>query len=275
MSVRHGIASRFLTLAWWLSAAALSVQPLLSAAEPPAEEADATPISAAAAEIETLRQEVAATALLKDEVESLRTQLQRLEERLPTRDAEPRLAQVPMPSEDVYVPSVPFAAPQASTPPAGLPSATHGSGLIGSYEYNFGGGYLQLQKRDKEFTFQIQNQMTFDGTFYSLEDANTFEKGFNIPFYRLYFMGNFLENWEYLASVQALLGSFNILDMYFGYKFSDELNVRVGHFLSPFLYEYWAFSPAWEPVITNSPLFQLAGKRQTGGMLWGLSLIHI
>ena len=268
MSVRHGIASRLSHIAWWLLAAALPVQPL-AAADPTADDAHATPISMAAAELEALRQEVAETALLKDEVESLRTQLQRLEERLPDHDAGPRLAQVPMPSEDAYVPSVPFAAPQAAAPPAGLPSATRGSDLVGSYNYNFGGGYLQLQKRDEEFTFQIQNQMTFDGTFYSLEDANTFEKGFNIPFYRLYFMGNFLENWEYLASVQALLGSFNILDMYFGYKFSDELNIRVGHFLSPFLYEYWAFSPAWEPVITNSPLFQLAGKRQTGGMLWG------
>ena len=268
MSVRHGIASRLSHIAWWLLAAALPVQPL-AATDPTADDAHATPISIAAAELEALRQEVAETALLKDEVESLRTQLQRLEERLPDHDAGPRLAQVPMPSEDAYVPSVPFAAPQAAAPPAGLPSATRGSDLVGSYNYNFGGGYLQLQKRDEEFTFQIQNQMTFDGTFYSLEDANTFEKGFNIPFYRLYFMGNFLENWEYLASVQALLGSFNILDMYFGYKFSDELNIRVGHFLSPFLYEYWAFSPAWEPVITNSPLFQLAGKRQTGGMLWG------
>jgi phosphate-selective porin OprO and OprP len=268
MSVRHGIASRLSHIAWWLLAAALPVQPL-PAADPTADDADATPISMAAAELEALRQEVAETALLKDEVESLRTQLQRLEERLPAHDTGPRLAQVPMPSEDAYVPSVPFAAPQAAAPPAGLPSATRGSDLAGSYNYNFGGGYLQLQKRDEEFTFQIQNQMTFDGTFYSLDDANTFEKGFNIPFYRLYFMGNFLENWEYLASVQALLGSFNILDMYFGYKFSDELNIRVGHFLSPFLYEYWAFSPAWEPVITNSPLFQLAGKRQTGGMLWG------
>ena len=274
MSVRHGIASRLSHIAWWLLAAALPVQPL-AAADPTADDAHATPISMAAAELEALRQEVAETALLKDEVESLRTQLQRLEERLPDHDAGPRLAQVPMPSEDAYVPSVPFAAPQAAAPPAGLPSATRGSDLVGSYNYNFGGGYLQLQKRDEEFTFQIQNQMTFDGTFYSLEDANTFEKGFNIPFYRLYFMGNFLENWEYLASVQALLGSFNILDMYFGYKFSDELNIRVGHFLSPFLYEYWAFSPAWEPVITNSPLFQLAGKRQTGGMLWGRLLDNV
>ena len=231
----------------------------LSAAEP-------TPMESAADEIEALRSEVAEASLLRDEVESLRAQLESLEDRI-NDEAEDEPA--PVLAEDLYVPTVPFAASQSLMPPAGMPSATRGSELVGSYEYNFGGGYLQLQARDKEFTFQIQNQMTFDGTFYSLENANTYEKGFNIPFYRLYFQGNFLENWEYLASVQQLLGSFNVLDMYLGYKFADELNLRVGHFLSPFLYEYWAFSPAWEPVITNSPLFQIAGKRQTGGMLWG------
>jgi phosphate-selective porin OprO/OprP len=268
MAVRHGITSRFLTMALGLTAG-LYFHAHVVAADLTGETLVSTPIAFAADELETLRREVAETALLKDEVESLRTQLERLEARLPDREAEPRIAQVPMPSEDIYVPSLPFAAAQATAPPAGMPSATQGSNLGGSYNYNFGGGYLQLQSRDKEFTFQIQNQMTLDGTFYSLRNADTYEKGFNIPFYRLYFMGNFLENWEYLASVQQLLGSFNILDMYLGYKFADELNIRVGHFLSPFLYEYWAFSPAWEPVITNSPLFQLAGKRQTGGMLWG------
>ena len=245
------------------------------AADPPApSEAplSITSIESAAEEIEALRREVAEASLLKEEVAGLRAQLEELAGRLTNVDqggTHDHHADAGMITEDLYVPTVPFAAPQAAAIPAGMPSATNGSGLIGSYDYNFAGGFLQLKKQDEDFTFQIQNQMTFDGTFYSLEDANTFEKGFNIPFYRLYLMGNFLENWEYLASVQALLGSFNMLDMYLGYKFADELNIRVGHFLSPFLYEYFAFSPAWEPVITNSPLFQLAGKRQTGGMLWG------
>jgi len=262
-------------VAWLMADRGLALDVTLHPPAPPAAaRLEPTPIEHAADELELLRQEVAAAALIKDEVESLRTQVERLEQRLESDPPAVAAAafQLPLPAgppEDVYVPAVPFAAVESSSPPAGMPSATRGSQLLGSYNYNFGGGYLQLQSRDEEFTFQIQNQMTLDGTFYSLDNADTFEKGFNIPFYRLYFMGNFLENWEYLASVQALLGSFNILDMYFGYRFADELNIRVGHFLSPFLYEYWAFSPAWEPVITNSPLFQLAGKRQTGGMLWG------
>lgn len=213
------------------------------------------------------------------QVERLERQVAEMDDlRAEMADLRARLDAGPLDSGEAYVPAP--QAPDCTTASctgcgacgggaAGLPSCLAGSSLVGSYNYNFGGGYITLATRDGDFSFNIQNQMTADGTFYDLVNANTLEKGFNIPFYRLYFFGNFLEDWEYLASVQQSLGSFNILDMYVGYKFADELNIRVGHFLSPFLYEYYAFSPAWEPVITNSPLFQFAGKRQTGGMLWG------
>jgi len=230
-----------------------------------------------ARKVEALEKEVAEANKLREQVETLQAEVDRLAGR-------PAAVEVRQ-AEESYVTTE---SPLAFEPLAAAGGCTGGSGcmgcphcighdgygpadnsLLGSYNYNFGGGYLQLQSREKDFTFQIQNQLTLDGTFYSLDNANTFEKGFNVPFYRLYFMGNFLEKWEYLASVQQSLGSFNILDVYAGYLFTEELNIRVGHYLSPFLYEYWAFSPAWEPVITNSPLFQFAGKRQTGGMLWG------
>jgi phosphate-selective porin OprO/OprP len=230
-----------------------------------------------ARKVENLEKEVAAASQLRMQVDLLQAEVDRLAGRQPVAEA-PH-------AEEAYVPTEsplafePLAAAGGCTGGSGCTGCPHcmghdgdglaGNSLVGSYNYNFGGGYLQLQSRDEDFTFQIQNQLTLDGTFYSLDNANTFEKGFNVPFYRLYFMGNFLEQWEYLASVQQSLGSFNILDVYAGYLFTEELNIRVGHFLSPFLYEYWAFSPAWEPVITNSPLFQLAGKRQTGAMLWG------
>jgi phosphate-selective porin OprO/OprP len=47
------------------------------------------------------------------------------------------------------------------------------------------------------------------------------------------------------------------------------MTVRFGKGLTPPLYEYYGFTPALEPVITNSPLFQLAGKRQLGVMFLG------
>ncbi|MFM7149585.1 MAG: porin [Gemmataceae bacterium] len=136
-----------------------------------------------------------------------------------------------------------------------------------SYKYNGFGGFTSLESDN--FTLAFQNQITLDGTFHNFANPPTIEQGFNIPFLRSYVYGNILQDWEYLISTQFFINTFGILDMYGGYKINDSFNIRAGHFLSPFLYEYYAFSPAWEPVITNSPLFQLAGKRQTGIMAWG------
>ncbi len=209
-----------------------------------------------AREIDLLRREVAEANQLRQQVAELRQQVATL-------------------SQSVSVERLPPIAAQGAlldAPSYGWPTTVYDESdlpILSSYKYNFGGGYLNFRTPDDTFTLNLQNQLTADGTFYSLENPDTDQKGFNIPFYRLYFMGNLLEKWEYLASLQQSLGSFNILDMYLGYLFCDEVNLRVGHYLSPFLYEYWAFSPAWEPVITNSPLFQFAGKRQSGAMLWG------
>ncbi|HEU5117100.1 MAG TPA: porin, partial [Isosphaeraceae bacterium] len=138
-----------------------------------------------------------------------------------------------------------------------------------SYKYNFGGGYTQLSDDDGEFTLKFQNQLTADGTFYDRQNIPTSEKGFNVPFQRAYLYGNITKNWEYQLAEQGFLGSFNLLDMFINAHFSDKIQFKFGRMLSPFLYEYYGFSPAWEPVITNSPLFQLAGKRQIGAMFWG------
>lgn len=138
-----------------------------------------------------------------------------------------------------------------------------------NYKYNFGGGYTQLSDDDGEFTVKLQNQITADGTFYDRQNMPTTEKGFNVPFQRTYLYGNITKNWEYQLAEQGFLGSFNLLDMFINAHFSDKIQFKFGRMLSPFLYEYYGFSPAWEPVITNSPLFQLAGKRQVGAMLWG------
>lgn len=138
-----------------------------------------------------------------------------------------------------------------------------------SYGYNFGGGYTQLADPDEEYTVRLQNQLTLDGTFYEQPNMPTAEKGFNIPFYRTYLYGNITKDWDYQFAVQGFLGQFNVLDAWVNYTVNDALHIRAGRMLSPFLYEYWAFSPAWEPVITNSMLFQVAGKRQMGVMAWG------
>ena len=138
-----------------------------------------------------------------------------------------------------------------------------------NYKDNFGGGYFQLSDKDGEFTLKLQNQITVDGTFYDRQNMPTSEKGFNIPFQRLYLYGNITKEWEYQVAAQGFLGGFNLLDAFVNVHYDDRFMFKLGRMLSPFLIEYYGFSPAWEPVITNSPLFQLAGKRQVGAMLWG------
>jgi phosphate-selective porin OprO/OprP len=97
----------------------------------------------------------------------------------------------------------------------------------------------------------------------------TIEQGFNVPFARTFIYGNVTRNWLYQIGTQGFLGQFNLLDVWGAYRFGDALTVRFGKGLTPPLYEYYGFSPAMEPVITNSPLFQLAGKRQLGVMATG------
>jgi phosphate-selective porin OprO/OprP len=137
-----------------------------------------------------------------------------------------------------------------------------------AYKYNAGGGYLSVFSPEGEFSVNLQNQVTIDGTFHD-RNVGTIEQGFNIPFYRTFLYGNVTKNLDYQVSVQGFLGQFNVLDAWGNARYDDRLNLRIGRQLTGFLYEYYGWSPAWEPVITNSPLFQVAGKRQIGANLWG------
>ncbi len=139
----------------------------------------------------------------------------------------------------------------------------------GSYTYNKGGGAFLWADPDKEFTLFLQNQITLDGTFYDRQNMPTQEQGWNIPFQRTYLYGNITRYVEYQLAEESFLGQFNLLDMFVNFHVDDRMMFRFGKYVSPFLLEYWAFSPAWEPVITNSPLFQFAGRRQVGAMVWG------
>ncbi len=165
-----------------------------------------------------------------------------------------------------------FAGPQAGFGPTGSNTGGPESDTIPlkpSYVYNGGGGAFSLSDPDNEFTLYLQNQITADGTFYDRQNLPTTEKGFNIPFQRTYLYGNITRYWEYQIAEEAFLGQFNLLDMFINAHFDDRFMFRIGKYVSPFLLEYWAFSPAWEPVITNSPLFQFGARRQVGAMMWG------
>jgi phosphate-selective porin OprO and OprP len=138
-----------------------------------------------------------------------------------------------------------------------------------SYRYNAGGGYTSLSSADGNYTVNLQNLVTLDGTFYDKANINTTQKGFNIPFARNYLFGNITKDWDYQIAFQEALGSFNILDLWFNYRRNDKFNVRFGRMVTPFLLEYQTIWPGWDPNMTLSLLANIAGRRREGVMAWG------
>lgn len=156
-----------------------------------------------------------------------------------------------------------------------FPYQTGGKGndhfpLGAAYKWNSGGGYTAFATPDAEFTLNVQNELAADGAFFDRQNTGgALLNGFNIPIQRLYLYGNVTKFWEYQVSEQTFVGSMNLLDAFVNVHYDDRIMFKMGKHLSPFLQEYYGWSPLWEPVIFNSPLFQLAGKRQVGATLWG------
>ena len=132
-----------------------------------------------------------------------------------------------------------------------------------------GGGYFHVADENDEFSVNLTNQITVDSTNFDRQNMPTIEQGFNIPFARTFIYGNITKDWNYQIGTQGFLGTFNLLDLWMTYKVADWLSIRAGKGLAPPLYEYYAFTPALEAVITNSPLFQLAAGRPIGVMASG------
>lgn len=225
-------------------------------------------------ELRQLRQEVRDTRQLKERIGQLENELSNLKTSSPTSG--PAVPNSALPG------AAPAAGPDAGTPyRSGAPSVEPEAPddnfpMTASYKYSYnatgplgGGGYTRLATPDDEFTVNLQNQITIDGTFFDRANMPTTEQGFNIPFHRDFIYGNVTKNVHYQVGVQGFLGTFNLLDAWMSYSFGDWLSVRAGKGLAPPLYEYYAFSPALEPVITNSPLFQMAAARPIGIMATG------
>ena len=144
-----------------------------------------------------------------------------------------------------------------------------GDAIKVQYKYNFAGGYFNFADEDGEFVLNVQNIVTADGTFLDTQNAPTQQKGFTIPFQRLYLYGNVTKNWEYQVSEQSSLGGFNLLDAIVNVHYSDRLMLKFGRFLAPFYYQDYATFPMLVPAVTYSPLAQFSAQREPGVMAWG------
>ncbi|WP_250846740.1 porin [Aquisphaera insulae] len=254
-----------------------------------------------AEELRRLRSEVAETRALRDEVHSLRGQIQSMNAAAAgsaARAGDPNAWGDVGPGAGANAGNFRNGTPAGTSADAGgratLPTpgryqsgAFAGEtdvevqrfGLKSRYKYNDkatgplgGGGYFHFGSEDDEFSLNVTNQITVDGTFVDRTGLPTNEQGFNVPWARTFLYGNITKDFSYQVGTQGFLGTFNLLDLFMAWHINKYVTMRAGKGLTPPLYEYYGFSPALEPVITNSPLYQLAAKRPVGvmftGMLW-------
>jgi phosphate-selective porin OprO/OprP len=235
----------------------------------PSPDVPAAPASAVELEAELAR--------LRQQSNAFRAELLRLEQELAAVRARQDAAATS--AAEAPAPDSVTGVPRRFHSGAFAPSApeTHKKPIVHArYGYNAdatgplgGGGYFMASTANDEFSVALTSQITVDGTFYNHNRMKTDEQGFNIPFARVYLYGNITKYVSYQVGVQGFIGTFNLLDAFFAWHLSKHWSLRFGKALTPPLFEYFGFSPALEPVVTNSPLFQLAAKRPIGVMLTG------
>ncbi|AMV40071.1 porin [Planctomyces sp. SH-PL62] len=271
-------------LAWSLAAAGQTPEspPIPAGTMPPAAPALSTDAEVLA-EIRQLRAEVAEARQLKQQVEILQQQLQSANVGGGGFAGPAAPGAAGLGSGTVSdAPNSGFTgvpdrfASGAFAPEEGEPPDADRYPIRARYKYshdatgpNGGGGYFNFSSLDDEFSLNITNSVTIDGTFFDRANLPTSEQGFNSPFTRMFFYGNITKDWSYQVGTQGFLGTYNLLDMFMTWHINKYVNLRAGKGLAPPLYEYYAFHPALEPVITNSPLYQLAAKRPIGMMFNG------
>ncbi|MGC8643570.1 MAG: porin [Isosphaeraceae bacterium] len=230
-------------------------------------------------EIRQLKTQVAETRQLKDQVTQLQNELSNLRQSGATsgnRDFASVVATEAPPSMGPPTPAAPATRGETMTShtidTGGARNDTLTDFTPLQFRYRYlseangpiaGGTFLTISDPNEEFTLKFQNQVTIDSTNFDRANMPTTEQGWNIPFGRTGIWGNVTKNFGYQVTLQYFLGEINLLDMFATYQW-DKIRLRFGKGLSPVLYEYYAFSPAFEPVITNSMSFQLANKRPIG-----------
>lgn len=151
-----------------------------------------------------------------------------------------------------------------------------GSNLLTTDRYplkaTFGPGF-QLQSKDKDFTLRFHYESQIEGRVWDPGRNNPSNNGFFFPRQRFFFDGNITKNLEYEISVNRGVNNINILNAYLNFHFTDNLQLRIGRFFTPFNYDqyavsnYWLLTPERSLFTTNLSL-----NRQIGAMAWGFLL---
>lgn len=133
----------------------------------------------------------------------------------------------------------------------------------------FGPGF-QLRTKDEQFSLQVHYESQIELREWSPSRDNPGNSGFFMPRQRIFFTGTMTKNIEYELSINRGVNNINLLNAYLNFHFDDRLQVRIGRFFTPFLYDQYAISNYWLLTPERS-LFttNLSTNRQIGTMAWG------
>lgn len=193
---------------------------------------------------------------VEDRLESLERANQRMVDRVFEVEQEnARLKQVIGESQKAASDAPPSAVEESPSPwqppsdgttsaPANIPAAEpvtrkgKPSSLSGKFDEGF-----KWKTADEQFELQFHNETQLDIRAYGdphPDPVNRF--GFYIPRVRFIFNGHLTEPIEYNVSINKGLGSLDLLDAYFNFKYDKRLQFRIGRYRVPYTYDWYALS---------------------------------
>lgn len=130
---------------------------------------------------------------------------------------------------------------------------------------------FRWQTQDGENSLQIHSEVQFDFRAYDQPHSDPVNQfGDYVPRARVILNGTLSKPIEYNFSFNKGLGTLDLLDAYFNFNYDDRLQLRIGRFRMPFMYEWYEFSNQFLPAPERSVYAINYGyNRNIGVMLHG------
>jgi phosphate-selective porin OprO/OprP len=106
----------------------------------------------------------------------------------------------------------------------------------------FGEGF-KWETKDGEYDLVFHNETQLDVRAYGQPNSYPVDQfGFYINRMRLYFNGHLTSPIEYSVSINKGLGNLDLLDAYFNFNYDPRLQLRVGRYRVPYMYDWYMLS---------------------------------
>jgi phosphate-selective porin OprO/OprP len=133
----------------------------------------------------------------------------------------------------------------------------------------FGPGF-EFRTEDDEYVLQFHNLTQVDFRGYEQGGQNPVHDSFLIPRQWFMFSGRLQKPYEYFVSIQNVLDTVNMLDVFGNVHYDDRIQFKIGRYKTPFTYEFYAL-PIQGLVNSERSLFfnNFALNRAIGADVWG------